>query len=103
MGTMGAVSMVMTWFWPETRNKAMAETMFEKKIIATDFVDGNDLDHEKQASLGDLDPGNTPTDGPPHTIMSVNNDGERDVSFLDRKGDDSQPEDYKKTFTMTKL
>ena len=79
----------------------MAETVFERKVMATNLVDGNDP--EKQISLDDLDPGNTPTDGPPHTITSVNNDGERDVSFLDRKGDDSEPEDYKKTFTMTKL
>ncbi|GFS05639.1 hypothetical protein ElyMa_006525300 [Elysia marginata] len=71
MGIMALISMAMTYFWPETRNKIMAETMHERKVVASDLGVEGDLDPQNRNNLGDLQLG----------MDSDSRKNEKDVAF----------------------
>ncbi|KAK3780291.1 hypothetical protein RRG08_006197 [Elysia crispata] len=75
MGIMGSLSMVLTYFWPETQNKTMAETVFERKGMTSDLEDKNNIDLEINSA-----------DISPYTISNVEK-GDTDVAFLSRRRD----------------
>ena len=103
MGSTGAISMLMTFHWPETRNMPMAETVFERKGITSSLPDGNKLDLEGQTSLAAHSLEKIAPVGLPSTITCVGNDEVKDVSLLGHAGREQAQGESRKSLTRTHL
>ncbi|RUS82445.1 hypothetical protein EGW08_009791 [Elysia chlorotica] len=65
MVCMGLVSIVMTYFWPETQNKTMAETLNEGKDIGSDIANEYRFTSDGEAKLFDIQSKEQPTNSSP--------------------------------------